>query len=86
MDIQVRTVSRNGQVAIPRRFLAVLGAIPPVKVQVICTRDAVIIRSGPMTRLSNEAFQAFLTRVRRRNARVTHQQAEEVIRGVRRTA
>ncbi len=82
----IRTVSRNGQIAIPKRFLAALGLMPPVKVQVIQARDAVVIRRGVTTRLSDEAFLEFLARIRRRNAKVTPRQIEETIRHVRRAA
>ena len=80
----IRTVSRNGQIAIPKRFLEALGLTPPVKVQVCQERDAVVIRRGATTRLSDEAFLEFLARVRRRNAKVTPRQVEETIRYVRR--
>lgn len=85
-QVQVRTVSRNGQVAIPKRFLEALGLAPPVKVQVIQTNDAVVIRRGPMSRMSDEAFHALLARIRQRNARVTQRQVAEAIRQVRRPA
>lgn len=82
----IRTVSRNGQIAIPKRFLEALGLTPPVKVQVSQERDAVVIRRGVTTRLSDEAFLEFLARIRRRNARVTPKQVETTIRHVRRAA
>jgi len=83
MKTQTRTVSQNGQVAIPRRFLEALGIIPPEKVRVVQEQDAIVIRKSPTTRLSDEAFQALLERIRRRNARVTTRQVEESIRQVR---
>lgn len=86
LDIQVRTVSRNGQVAIPKRFLEALGLTPPAKVEVIQERDTVVIRRGRTTRMSDEAFLVFLERIRRRNGRVTQAQVAETIRHVRRTA
>ena len=39
-----------------------------------------------MTRMSDEAFLEFLSRVRRRNAKVTQRQVEESIRQVRKAA
>ncbi len=85
-NIQVRTISRNGQVAIPKRFLEALGLTPPAKVQLIQERDTVVIRRGSMTRMSDEALQELLARVRRRNAGVTSRQVTEAIRQVRRPA
>lgn len=43
----IRTVSRNGQIAIPKRFLEALGLTPPVKVQIIQERSTVSIRPQP---------------------------------------
>ena len=86
LQIQLRTVSRNGQIAIPRRFLEALGVAPLAKVQVVQERKAIVIRPSPMTRMSDKAFQAFLSGVRSRNHRVTSKQVDETIRRVRRTA
>lgn len=86
LQVQIRTVSRNGQVVIPKRFLEALGLAPPVKVQVIQTKDAVVIRRGSMSRMSDEAFQALLTRIRQRNAHVTQRQVANAIQQVRRPA
>lgn len=83
MKAEIRTISRNGQVAIPRRFLEALGVRPPVKVRLIQERDAVIIRKSPTTRMSDEEFSRFLDAIRRRNARVTHRQVAESIRQAR---
>lgn len=83
LNVQVRTVSRNGQVAIPKRFLEALGLTPPAKVEVIQERDAVVIRRGRTTRMSDDAFLVFLDRIRRRNTRVTQAQVAETIRHAR---
>lgn len=86
MQTQMRTVSRNGQVAIPKRFLEALGVTPPAKVRVIQERESIVIRKGPVSRMSDEAFLEFLDRIRHRNADVTQQQVTKAIRQVRRSA
>ncbi len=86
MKIQVRTVSRNGQLAIPKRFLEALGLTPPVKVQVIQDRDTVVIRRGPLAPMSDAALLELLKRVRRRNVHVTQRQVTETIRDARRAS
>lgn len=84
MKVELRTVSRNGQVAIPRKFLERLGVTPPAKVRLIQERDAVVIRRSAATRMSDEEFSAFLDRIRGRNARLTQKQVTESIRQARR--
>ena len=86
LQVQLRTISRNGQVAIPKRFLEALGVAPLSKVQVVQEREAIVIRKSPMTRMSDEAFQEFLGQIRRRNTRITQHQVAESIRQVRRKA
>ncbi len=83
MQAQTRTVSKNGQVAIPKKFLEAMGVTPPAKVQVVQEREAIVIRRSPMTQMSDEAFQTFLNRIRHRNVRVTQGQVQQVIRQVR---
>jgi len=83
MKAEIRTVSQNGQVAIPKRFLEALGVTPPAKVRLIQERDAVVIRKSPMVRMSDEGFSAFLDRIRRRNTHVTQKQVTESIRQAR---
>lgn len=83
MNVKIRTVSKNGQVAIPKRFLEALGLTPPTKVRIFQERDSVVIRKSSTTKMSDEAFQALLDRVRHRNAKVTRRQVEETIREVR---
>ena len=82
--VMIRTLSKNGQIAIPKRFLRALGLMPPTKVQIAQERGAIIIQRSPMAKMSDEAFLKLLDRVRRRNAKVTHRQVAEVIRQVRR--
>lgn len=84
MKVEIRTVSQNGQVAIPREFLNALGVTPPAKVRLVQEGHAVIIKKSPLTRMSDEEFSTFLDRVRRRNAGVTQRQTAESIRQVRR--
>ena len=84
INIKIRTVSRNGQVAIPKRFLEALGVTRPGKVQVIQERQRIVIRPSPMARMSDEAFLEFLSQVRRRNTHVNQEQVAESIRQVRR--
>lgn len=83
LNVELRTVSKNGQVAIPRRFLEALGVPPLAKVRVIREKDAIVIRKSPMTRMSDEEFERFLNRIRQRNKRVTAAQVAESIRQVR---
>jgi bifunctional DNA-binding transcriptional regulator/antitoxin component of YhaV-PrlF toxin-antitoxin module len=84
MKTEIRTVSQNGQVAIPKYFLKALGLTPPVKVRLTQEREAVVIRKSPMTRMSDEAFSAFLDRLRLRTTRVTPRQVAASIRHARR--
>lgn len=83
MKTEIRTLSQNGQVAIPKRFLEALGVTPPAKVRLIQEKDTVVIRRSSMTRMSDEEFSAFLNKVRTRNARVTEKQVAESIRQAR---
>lgn len=83
MQIEIRTVSQNGQVALPRRFLEALGLTPPVKVRVIQERDQVVIRRSPASRMSDEDFSAFLEVVQKRNSRITQRQVAKSIRQAR---
>ena len=84
LEVQLRTVSRNGQIAIPKRFLEALGLGPLTKVQVIQKEESIVIRKGPMTRMSDEAFLELLNRIRKRNSRLSRRQVAEAIRQVRR--
>ena len=83
MQMEIRTVSQNGQVALPRRFLEALGLTPPVKVRVIQEADQVVIRRSPATRMSDEDFSAFLEGIRKRNSRITRKQVAASIRQAR---
>lgn len=84
LETELRTVSRNGQVALPKRFLAALGVPPLAKVRVIKEKDAIVIRKSPMTRMSDEEFLALLEKIRKQNRHVTQKQVAESIRQVRR--
>lgn len=86
LQTALRTVSRNGQVAIPKRFLEALGVAPHAKVQVVQEQRAIVIRPGPMNRMSDGEFLEFLNRIRGRNVRVTQQQVARAIQKVRRQA
>ena len=84
LQTELRTVSRNGQVALPKRFLEALGVPPLAKVRVIKQKDAIVIRKSPMTRMSDEEFLALLDKIRKQNRHVTQKQVAESIRQVRR--
>lgn len=83
MPTEQRTVSRNGQVAIPRRFLEALGIHPPAKVELLQEKGAVIIRRSSFTRLPDEEFLRLLKKIRHRNTQVSHEQVEASIRQAR---
>ena len=85
MKSTVRTLSQNGQIAIPRRFLEALGLTLPTKVQVIQEGNEVIIRKGHLSRMSDEAFTIFLDRIRHRNRHVSQNQVAESIHQVRKS-
>lgn len=86
LQTELRTVSRNGQVALPKRFLEALGVSPLAKVRVIKEKDSIVIRKSTMTRMSDEDFERMLNEIRRRNKGVTARQVAESIRQVRRSA
>ena len=86
LQVEWRTISRNGQVAIPKRFLEALGVPPLAKVQVIQEKEAIVIRKSPMTRMSDKEFMVFLKRIGSRNAHITQKQVAAEIRKVRRQA
>ena len=84
LQTELRTLSRNGQVALPKRFLEALGVSPLAKVRVIKEKDAIVIRKSTMTRMSDEEFLALLEKIRKQNKHVTQKQVAESIRQVRR--
>ncbi len=84
LQAELRTVSRNGQVALPKRFLEALGVPPLAKVRVIKEKDAIVIRKSSMTRMSDEEFLDLLEKIRKQNKHVTQRQVAESIRQVRR--
>ena len=86
LQVELRTVSRNGQVALPKRFLEALGVLPLAKVQVIQEKEAIVIRKSSMTRMSDKEFMVFLKRIWSRNAHITQKQVAAEIRKVRRQA
>lgn len=86
LQTELRTVSRNGQVALPKRFLEALGVSPLAKVRVIKEKDSIVIRKSTMTKMSDEDFERMLNEIRRRNKGVTARQVAESIRQVRQSA
>lgn len=86
IEVELRTISRNGQVAIPKRFLEALGVAPLSKVQIIREKQGIVIRPSAMTRMSDRAFQEFLEAIRNRNRHTTSRQISKAIREVRRRA
>ena len=57
--VMIRTLSKNGQIAIPKRILKSLGLVPPVKVRVSRKRDAVMIQPAPTQTLSEKPIATF---------------------------
>ena len=77
--VMIRTLSKNGQIAIPKRILKSLGLVPPVKVRVSQTHGAVVIQPSPAQTLSDKEFLALLDRIRRRNRHITPRQLAEAL-------